>query len=376
MLTIGVLSFLVAISMLPKSALAQIVSKPIQKVEITINTPDYQMAYLADFIDVRAQRLSPTIAGVSVDIDVVEPAGGSGLLSLDAVIMLQLQGENSSSVLVKGRTNKFTVLNGHRTLTARDFVSKDVGREIRMLDEYYYENTRLRKKLEDLAQATATVPPGIYKILLTAFNGLGREVGKAEKTIVISRGNVEETVVEIVEPANGSILTTLTPTFTWTTTANEVILRVFEAGRNHRSAQDAVTAAKPFLVRKVSGTTTLTYPADAERKLEQEKVYVLQISALITTNRGVVERPGKPVVFRITADRVGAILDKFFNSQSSDVAASYTTLRSQPTNWVPWQAYGSIMLDGKIISEGELEAILNAVSQEPNANVTLQVENQ
>ncbi len=350
---------------------------PIKKVEIIINTPDYQVAYLSDFIDVRQQKLSPSVANVSVDIDVVDPAGKSGIISLEAEILVQLQGDKQTEVLVKGRTNRFVVPNGHRTLSARDFASKALTQEIRILgDEFYYENTSLRKRLEDRAQTTLTIPPGTYKIVLRAKNILNNVVGVGEKTIVISRSNVEEVVVEIIEPKNGSTVTTLTPTFSWTTTANDVIVRIFEAGRSHRSAQDATAGARPFLTRTLTGVTTMTYPADAERKLEEGKAYVVQVSALISTNRGVVERPGKPVVFRVSGDRVGMILDKFFSTQPSDIAAVYSTLRSEQTQWIPWKNYGAITLDGKIIGEEELEQLLQKLSQQQDLKPSISIENQ
>lgn len=347
---------------------------PIKKVDITVTRPEYDMVYLADFINVREQRLSPTISGVSVDISVIDPPGGRGFLYLEAEIFIQLQGDPTSDVIVRGRTNLFAI-DGKRTLTAYDFASKTGEIYIRD-DSYYYENTKLRKRIEDLAQATVTVPPGTYKILLRAYNALGQQVGSAEETIVISRGSVEEVYVDIVEPTNGCILSTLTPTFTWTTTAQDVVLRIFEVGRGHRSPQDAISAARPILVRELSGVTTYTYPSDAERKLEYEKAYVVQVGALVKTNRGTVERPSKPVVFRITNDRVGKMLEKFLSSQPSDAAAVYSALRSEPTNWVAWQANGSIMLDGKIISEDELEELLNTLSQQGNTTISVTVENQ
>lgn len=359
---------------LSSTSIAQVRGVSIKKVDITVTRPEYDMVYLADFINVREQRLSPTISGVSVDISVVDPPGGRGFLYLEAEIFIQLQGDATSDVIVRGRTNLFAI-DGKRTLTAYDFTSKTGEIYIRN-DNYYYENTKLRKRIEDLAQSTVTVPPGTYKILLRAYNGLGQQVGSAEETIVISRGSVEEVYVDIVEPANGSILSTLTPTFTWTTTAQDVVLRIFEVGRGHRSPQDAISAARPVLVRELSGVTTYSYPSDAERKLEYEKAYVVQVGALVKTNRGTVERPSKPVVFRITNDRVGKMLEKFLSSQASDAAAVYSTLRSEPTNWIAWQANGSIMLDGKIISEDELEELLNALSQQGNINVSVTVENQ
>jgi hypothetical protein len=149
---------------------------------------------------------------------------------------------------------------------------------------------------------------------------------------------------------------------------------VYEVGTNQHSPQDALTGSNPFLSKQVTGATTLTYPPDALRKLEQGKAYVVQVQGIVTTNRGDVNRSSKPVTFRITDDKIGRMLEQLLNGVGGASYSTYTTLRSAPSNWVAWPAYGTMTLDGQIISEADIQLITNALVGKDDVQLT--VENQ
>ena len=182
--------------------------------------------------------------------------------------------------------------------------------------------------------------------------------------------------VEINDPKDGEFFSNLVPTFSWTTGAPNVTVRVFEALPTHRSKQDALTGGNPNLVRDLTGITSLTYPADAERQLQQDKAYVWQVDAKVITNRGEIKRSSIPFVFRITDDKVGQMLDNFLNAFSGSASATYSTLRANPSNWVYWSAYGQITLDGSTITETDLQSLLNDLASRSELKLQLGVENQ
>jgi hypothetical protein len=100
------------------------------------------------------------------------------------------------------------------------------------------------------------------------------------------------------------------------------------------------------------------------------------VSAIVTTNRGEVDQASLPVVFRITDDKTGKILDNFFSVLGGAAGTTYSTLRSDPANWVVWRTYGGITLDGSTITETDLQSILNALSMQTDTKIQLSVENQ
>ena len=153
---------------------------------------------------------------------------------------------------------------------------------------------------------------------------------------------------------------------------------MYEALPTQRSPQDALNGGNPCLVRTLTGQTSLTYPSDAQRNLEQNKAYVVQVSAIVTTNRNTngIPLPSKPVVFRITDDRTGQMLDNFLNAFGGSASATYSTLRADPSNWVVWPQYGNMTLDGNIISDIDLQNLINNLSSRSDITIQLGVENQ
>jgi hypothetical protein len=345
----------------------------IKSVDVNLQFTDYDVMYLTDFVNVRTQKLSPNISGISMDLTVTNPAGGSGKIYVAIKAMIKLQGDNSFSELVEGRTSVFSI-NGARTLAARDFARGNS--DIYIIDNGYILNDAVKTRLENLATTITTAPPGVYQVMMTVYNESGQQVGGTSKTITVSISTPDQVLVEISNPANGSFSTNLAPTFNWTTQASGVYVKVFEVGANHHSPQDALTGSNPCLVRQLNGVSSLTYPSDAQRQLQQEKAYVLQVSAIVTTNRGEVDQASLPVVFRITDDKAGKILDNYLSVLGGTAETMYSTLRSEPGNWVVWQTYGGITLDGATISESDLQSILNALSIQTDTKVQLSIENQ
>ena len=349
------------------------------KVDAILHFGEYDVIYLTDFLDVKTQKLNPNISGISLDLNVIDPPGGTIKVRVYIQADVQLRGDPGLQYLVKGFTNDFEV-RGMRTLAARDFAGEG-NKEIYMLNAGYDENKPLRKRLEDIANTIPTAPPGTYRISMKVLRP-GATIttdtlyGSATETIVIPLSAAEEVFVEINDPKDGEFFSSLAPTFSWTTGASNVTVKVFEALPTHRSPQDALTGGSPNLVRDLTGITSLTYPADAERQLQQGKAYVLQINAKVVTNRGEVTRSSRPVVFRITDDKVGQMLDNFLNAFSGSASATYSTLRADPSNWVYWSAYGQITLDGSTLTETDLQSLLNDLASRSELKLQLGVENQ
>jgi len=371
-------------------------------VKVSLDIQMYDVVYLTDFVDVRSQQLNPNISGISLSLQTVGTPPSKLWVYVFVEMRVQLRG-SSDDWLMRAYTNNFDMIQ-NPYLTARDF-AKGGSSKIYIRDGLgtYEENPTigsdgktLRKRLEDLASSNPTAPPGKYTVIMRVYKAPSENpsergvptatkvLGGDTKTIVVQYSTSDEVFVEINDPKNGSFFNNLAPTFSWTSSA-PVKVSVYEALPTHRSPQDALTGGNPSLVRKsyADGNrppdftgTSLTYPATAERQLEQNKAYVLQVEAKVSTNRGDVGRSSLPVVFRITDDKVGQMLDNFLNAFSGSASATYATLRADPSNWVAWPAYGNITLDGSNLSATDLQTLINDLSSRTELKLQLGVENQ
>jgi hypothetical protein len=362
-----------------------------RQMSVSLNFSEYDVMYLTDFVDIRNQQLNPNISGISLNLNVNDNEG-IAWVSVRVDVFVQLRGE-SNELLVTAFTNNFPV-SGSRILAARDFAqggSSEVY--VRNNRAAYIENATLRKKLEDMASKNPTAPPGKYTVSMKVLPATSSNPSDTQmpsesivyasdtKTVIVQFSTADEVFVEITDPKNGSFLSNLAPTFSWTSSA-PVKVSVYEALPNNRSPQDALTGGNPNLVRKSYGDppdfngTSLTYPSNAERNLEQNKAYVLQVEARVATNRGDIMRQSLPVVFRITDDKIGQMVDNFLNAFSGAASTTYSTLRAEPTNWVAWSAYGNITLDGSTLTETDLQTLINDLAGRSELKLQLSIENQ
>ena len=361
-----------------------------QAVKVSLDFQMYDVVYLTDFVDIKKQQLQPNISGISLTLE----TSGTKWVCVYVEMRVQLRGETDQE-LMRAYTNNFRV-DGSRVLAARDFAGEGSSEVyIRDGSGAYVENAALRKRLEDMASKNPTAPPGNYTVIMKVLEAtsknpadrklpdISKVLGGDNKRVNVQFSTADEVFVEVTDPKDGSFFSNLAPTFSWTSSA-PVKVSVYEALTSHRSPQDALTGGNPSLIRKSYGDppdfsgTSLTYPANAERQLEQNKAYVLQVEARVLTShdKDGVFRKSLPVVFRITDDKVGQMLDNFLNAFSGSASATYATLRAEPSNWVAWQPYGNITLDGNTLTETDLQTLINDLAGRTELKLQLGVENQ
>ena len=356
-------------------------------VKASLDFQMYDVVYLTDFVDIKNQQLNPNISGISLSMSAVGTPPSELWVCVYVELHIQLRGE-ADQELMHVYTNNFDMIK-NPVLAANNFAQGGSGIiHIRDGIGTYVENGPLRKRLEDMAAKNPTAPPGKYTILmrvLTASSNKSTDRGvpaniqvlaQDAKTITVSFSTADEVFVEINDPKNGSFFNNLAPTFSWTTGESNVTISVYEALPTQRSPQDALAGGNPCLVRNVQGQTSLTYPSDAQRQLAQNKSYVLQVQAIVSTNRGNVKQSSLPIVFRISDDKIGQTLDNFLNAFSGSASATYSTLRADPNNWIVWPPYGNITLDGSTLTETDLQSLVNDLTSRSDLKVQLSIENQ
>jgi hypothetical protein len=349
-------------------------AQTITHVDFDLPSLDYDVIYLADFIDVTSNKLAKDIPNFSGTIR----ADGTGQIMLDVTALVQLKGHSSPEELVFAETEPFNI-SLSRTLTASDLAAGSVS-DIKIKGNPYRENQSLRDRIKDYAKQFPTAPVGQYILQLEAYSvtptgGQGTVLGKVQKVITVRNASPDEVQVDLVEPERGAVVTTTTPRFSWSSPNQDVTLYVYEKLPIYQSPEEAMNGI-PCLVQEINGPQTFQYPTKEPpgsqnrlRSLEPNKSYVWFVEASVTTNRQTVRRRSEIRLFRIRLDnRADQDVSDMMGSFGGSAAGTFSTLQS-----IGWTPTGTITLDGKPVTLDDLKALVAKLVAQ-NIQVTVRVE--
>jgi len=347
--------------------LSTVKAQTITHVDFDLPSLDYDVIYLADFIDITSNKLASNIPNFSGTIR----ADGVGQIMLDAAALVQFKGDPSPQELVFAETEPFKI-SFSRSLTATDLAAGNVS-DIKIKGSPYRENQSLRDRIQNYAKQFPTAPVGQYILQLSAYSvtstgDKGSLLGSIQKIITVRNASPDEVQVNLIDPQPGAVVSTTLPTFSWTSPNSDVTLYVYEKLPIYQSLQEAVNGI-PFLKQEINGPQSFTYPANASRRLEQNKSYVWYVEASVTTNRQTVQKQSELRLFRIQLDnRTDQGVSDMMNSLGGSAAGTFSTLQS--IGWIPT---GTMTLDGKTLTLDDLKALVAKLTAQ-NVQVTVRVE--
>ena len=335
-------------------------AQTITKVEFDLPSLDYDVIYLGDFVDISSNKLAKNIPNFSGSIR----ADGKGYIHLEAYAYIKLKGDATQSQLVYAYTTKPFKIDLLRSLTANDLAGG-----VSDIDISSVEDKSVRKRLEDYAEKFPTAPVGDYILILSAFDSAkARKLGETRKVISVRNASPEEVQVNLIDPQPGATIASTLPTFSWNSPNPKVTLFVYEKLAVHQSPQEAITGI-PYLKQDVEGRQTLTYPTDAQRRLEQNKTYVWFVETGVTTNRQTIQKRSEVRLFRIqTENQQNQVVQDLMNNLGGAVSGTFSTLQS-----LGWQPTGRMTLDGKPLTLDDLKALIAKLAAQ-NAQVTVRIE--
>jgi hypothetical protein len=368
----SILTLLLMVSMIsPPHAMAQV-----GKVEIISNIPDYDVIYLADYIDITTQKLKGTIPNVSWNISPTSD-GQPGEIFIWIKATIKLKGDPESLDLIEAYTKPFHV---PTFVTAEDLKEDNTGR-IKIQEDI--TNDTQKDRLLKYAQRYPSAPIGTYTIQITAYegknwssgslrnhSGWGTYIGTLTVNLVVRNASPDEVQITLDDPQDRSLIQTTFPQFMWSSENPQAptTIRVYEMLPIHRSPEEA-TNGIPHLERTFSGISSFTYPTDAPRRLETGKRYVWYITKTVKTSSSNVEKKSPIYRFKISSDDpLSRALEQFIGVMGGDLQAVYSQL--QNNGWTPT---GSLLLDGRRLTADDFRMLVERLVRE-NKQLKISVE--
>ncbi|MCI0706436.1 MAG: DUF928 domain-containing protein [Ignavibacteriae bacterium] len=348
-LLVGVMSILVI-----TAAWAQ------NEVNVAVNLPNYDVIFLTDWVDVATGSINSTIPDMSIVL--TNTTGGPLTVWMLVVAKVQLQGDAAPQELVTARTKNFE-LPGSMVISARDFASGQRGK-IELLGRAQITEGNLRERLKEHIQKVPTAPVGSYTIEISVFSGPEGNVsasvprGRNSITVKVRNSSAGDVALTLLEPQDAASLTSLLPTFSWSSDKQRNRLKVFEKLPHHQSPNEAVTGIA-HLSEEVNGTV-LTYPPNA-RKLEVGKTYYWFVESLVSTNRGDEAKRSEIRTFRIQSANMTALsllIEQLFSTYGADLAPVLVSMQSMGL-----QLSGEVTLDGGRMTRDDLARLFDSFVQ-------------
>lgn len=330
---------------------------PVSKVEFTVSGLDYDVLYLADFLDIGTGKLREFVPAFSAEMRPT-PAGSSSSVRMALRTYMILQGDPTEYLLTNGLSNVFTFGPNPRSVYSKDLI-RGGSTDIRMSPQggvLWNDSNPGKKKLEEHLKRFPSAPVGTYRFVIEVFlasNNLS--LGRTQYDLIVRNASAEEVLITLIDPQPGEVIHTTSPQFTWRAD-RECEVHIYERLPMMRSAQDAVSGV-PHAVINAGSSQTTSY-STAGRRLEYGKTYVWFVRTTVRTNRGDEFRDSEIRSFRILAagQDMGALRDALDVSDEA-LAGTLSTLES-----IGWNPNGDITLDGKPISREEAKAVLRAVA--------------
>jgi hypothetical protein len=313
------------------------------RVSIIITAPDWEVASLADLVDVTTLALKANVASFSITLTPTAQVR----TYLEIELLWKLVGDPSPSQLFLSTTKDF-FLSSTRVIS-----STDLERGSTELAPRTTFNTAQETRLKDQFRSIAYAPPGEYILRVTSKEYPTNVVLGTAETRVTVRSTSENMPITILEPLDGSTVQTMNPTVSWSTDARRAKVSFVEA--RGRSPQEALS--DPRQQSTIVEGSTYTFPVNAIFRLEAGKVYYVVVSPLVETPRGTVEAPPAISSFRVMENSVLSLLDNFFATVGGDAAGSYETLKRMGFN------PSDLFHNGRPITIDDLRAILNELAQ-------------
>jgi hypothetical protein len=326
-------------------------------------------------------RVTTTTAPVDVltisDVDFVNSTTPKWLFTIDVALASAVPGGIEAEMEIVGavtlaggeqfdrafylKTTPFLV-NPSRSFTNLDFRNP-------ALRASYSVDESAKKRFEQTALATGTMPPGSY-----AFNITVRPTGGTEPPVTDEARFIlsNPSRVELLLPLDRDDAVNQFPLFQWIFDGTRSRLKIFERLPGQVTLEETASGV-PILQTEVA-TTGYQYPSSGVRVLEPGKTYVWYVEGLLRTSGGTEQViPSTLRSFSISQGPGSAsqpsMLDALERALGPQYKALFDQLRAEG-----FTSAGAMRLDGGAMSNVEFLRLLNLFQTNPDALLSVRAE--
>jgi len=326
-------------------------------------------------------RVTTTTAPVDVltvgDVDFINATTPKWLFTIDIVLASPVPGGVEAEMEIVGavtlasgeqfdrafylKTTPF-VVNPSRSFTNLDFRNPAL-RASHSVDE------SAKKRFEETALATGTMPPGSYTFAITVQPTAGTEPPVTDEARFILSNPSR---IDLLLPLDRDDAVNQFPLFQWIFDGSRSRLKIYEKLPGQITLEETASGV-PILQTEVT-TPGYQYPSSGVRILESGKTYVWYVEGLIRTSGGNEQViPSTLRSFTIAQGPGSAsqpsVLDALERALGPQYKALFDQLRAEG-----FTSAGTMRLDGAAISNIEFLRLVNLFQSNPDALMSVRAE--
>jgi hypothetical protein len=254
--------------------------------------------------------------------------------------------------------------------SSRTITNLDIGKSKPIKDSSYIVDPAAKRRFEEVALPSGTMPAGSYNFLVTVLEVGGPASGSQAFSIVLTNPSA----IELLFPFDGDNGVGRFPLFQWLFDGSSSTIAVFEKLPGQTSMEEAASGV-PHLKRDVVGTSFQypSAPGAGERSLEPGKTYAWYVEGRVSAAGGagiVIKSPLRS--FTVAAQgaySASSLLEEVERLLDAKHKPVFDQIRAEGLS-----ATGVFRLNGAILSRAELTRLLDQLRSNPGVVMSVGIE--
>ncbi len=346
------------------------------QVILTLQVPYYNQLFASD-LDIEHVKSS----GILFTATLQSTAGTPIQVKLDLAVNIALAGESPFQIAT-ATTEPITLNPGQVIVVTNVDISGNNPRIA--LEKYDYDQGQF-DRIKNVALATGKAPAGVYEFVVRCLDLENKPISGSRKADIVV---TNPSRVELGLPNDMTGVTTLFPHFQWSSSADTVVVSIFQKEPYQQTPEDVVSGV-PFLRERIPNPSSpsrgsLDYPPSSPRvrPLQVGRTYYWYVEIPASATRGSGIRSdiwsfttGTTVTSDTTANPPGGGGNIAGNINQAATDALKSLLEGTQWQGLLRQVHmlsGDATNDGNNISTEELIRLLNSIEKSKITNVTVQ----
>ena len=318
--------------------------KPVESavtLDLNLTAPSNLEVFFLEDLNISGNAPSAVVFQATVSSDLFVP---------DAFFIFTMR--NAQSEILRGESNSFFLKPATLQITNLDLTTDGSPYK---LDDYDIGSDA--EYIEQKLLETGYFPSDTYFLRLELYSATNGDslLASDELNVLLTNPFDIRLISPMGTPASPTTINTTTPLFTWSSSANQFLLKICEKGAEGLDPESVMQSNPHYETNPADPLIgqSFSYPASGIPPLEPGRTYYWQVTSLVQTSGGMTEYPSQIGAFTLF-QQVDPDAQRILSSLQWILGSNYQDVMGQLSGFQP---NGDIHLDGSSLTIDEFEEV-------------------